>query len=288
MSKRIDMMENLIVCGCSFTQGHFLSKTETWGGYTANKMNLKLHNIAIGGMGNEWISHKTISYFLNNKDLLKNSIVMIGWSEPGRLMGTFENGNGYTNLVTIRPMDFVDVSPYDRERNDWPDDDFYYHGYVKKHYKHLGRFFNSYSYCLYKSYYSIYMLKQFLESHNIPYLFFDAIGKVQLESIDYIGSNNTNDRYDYSLKYINHSNESVEITEMIPEWMIETILNDKITSEIFDTPNYIQFNGMSMITYMFDYGFDELTNGNSGHPNSIASEIFSNMIIREYEKLYNK
>jgi hypothetical protein len=279
--------ENLIVCGCSFTKGHFLPETETWGGYVANKLNLQLHNIATGGMGNEWISQKVISYFLNNKELLQNSIVMIGWSEPLRLMGTFEHENGYNELVTICPQDFYDDESGERRRKDWPDD-YRYHGYVKRNYKYLSKFFSSFPFCLYKSYYSIYILKQFLESNNIPYLFFDAIGKTQVESIEWVGNYTPENRYDYSLKYIDIDNKLIEIIEKIPDWMITNILNDKVESQIFENSNYITFDGMSMLTYMFKHGYDRLTEGNPGHPNSIASDLFSDMIIKEYEKIYNK
>ena len=280
--------ENLIVCGCSFTKGHFLPETETWGGYTATKLNLNLHNIATGGMGNEWITHQLISYFLNNPELMKNSIVMIGWSEASRLMGTFENGDGYTELVTICPQDFFDGDEGLHRRKDWPDDNDRYHGYVKNNYKYLDKFFSSFSFCLYKTYYSIYILKQFLEANNIPYLFFDAIGKLQLESIKWVGKYEPEHRHDYSLKYINHDNKITEIIEKVPEWMVERILNDKVFSQIFDTPNYINFDGLSMLTYMFKYGYDKYTEGNPGHPNSLAADIFSSMIVKEYEQLYNK
>lgn len=280
--------KNLIVCGCSFTKGHMLSETETWGGYTADKLNLKLHNIATGGMGNEWITQRTISYFLNNKELLQNSVVMIGWSEPGRLMGTFERGDGYNELVTIRPADFLDGEFGNHQREHWPSDTFGYHGYVKNNFKYLGRFFNSFAYCLYKSYYSIYILKQFLESNNIPYLFFDAINKVEIEAMEeLIPQQKTGGALYYSIKYVDNYNNISEITEAIPEWITDNMLNETVSSQIFNHPNYISFNNMSMLTYMHDYDYNLLTDGNPGHPNSIAADLFSNMIITEYGKIYN-
>jgi hypothetical protein len=39
---------------------------------------------------------------------------------------------------------------------------------------------------------------------------------------------------------------------------------------------------------MWKHGYERFTEGNPGHPNSIASNLFSDMIIKEYEKLYNK
>jgi hypothetical protein len=281
-------MKNLIVCGCSFSKGHSLPETETWGGYTAKKMNLELHNIATGGMGNEWITNRVISYFLNNNELLKNSIVMIGWSEASRLMGTFENADEYNELVTICPQDFFDGEEGLHRRSHWTDDISKYHGYVKNNYKYLNKFFSSFPFCLYKTYYSIYILKQFLESNNIPYLFFDAIGKLQLESLEWVGKYEPDSMYDYSLKYIGNDGQLCEIIEKIPEWMTERILNKVVESQIFDNSNYITFDGMSMLTYMRKYGYERFTDGNPGHPNSIASDLFSDMIIKEYDKLYNK
>ena len=275
--------KNLIVSGCSFTKGHYLPDTETWGAYTAKKMGLDVHNRAGGGMGNEWISQSIITYFLNNKELLKNSIVMIGWSEPGRLLGTFEKGNGYIEQATIRPDDFFIGDIGEHNRHHWSDDINNYHGYVKKNHKFFIPFFSSFAYCLYQSYYSIYILKQFLESNNIPYLFFDAINKVKVESIDILPELQPF----YSIKYIDQAQNVSEIKEMVPNWAIDGMLNDKVASQIFNIPNYISFNGMSMLTYIFDYDYDILTDGNQGHPNSIASDLFSDMIKDKYEKLYN-
>ena len=279
--------KNLIVCGCSFTKGHFLPETETWGGYVAKKMGLTLHNIACGGMGNEFISTETITYFLNNQELLKDSIVMIGWSETSRLTGTFENSNefqeGFVERVTIRPQDFDSGEDGKKLHSYWPDTEERYHGYVKKNHKYLRRFFSSFAYCVYKTYYSIYVLKQFLESNNIPYIFFDAINTSKLESIERIGTHQNN----YKLKWWGNHGKFEEIEELVPKWMTDTLLNKKVESLIFDNQNYISFFGQTMLGYMFTIGYDELTEGNIGHPNSIASDLFSDMIIKEYDKLYN-
>jgi hypothetical protein len=277
--------ENLIVCGCSFTKGHFLSENETWGGYVANKLNLNLHNIAIGGMGNEFISTRTISYLLNNKELSKNSIVMIGWSEMSRLTGTFENFNGYIERVTIRPDDFGDDSHAFHGRSHWPDVDDRYHGYVKKNHKYIRKFFSSFAYCIYKTYYSIYTLKHFLESNNIPYIFFDAINNSKMESIDVI--NTKSNMPIYKLKWIDTHGVLKEIEEFVPEWMIDELLNDNVKSLIFDNSNYIYFDGVSMLAYMNKFDYELLTDGNPGHPNLLAADMFSNMIIDEYKKIYN-
>lgn len=275
--------KNLIVCGCSFTKGHFLPETETWGGYVAKKLNLKLHNIATGGMGNEFITTRTIGYLLNNKELKKNSIVMIGWSEMSRLTGTFENSDGYVERVTIRPQDFDDSSVGIKLHSYWPDNEESYHGYVKKNHKYAKRFFSSFAYCVYKTYYAIYTLKHFLESNNIPYMFFDAINNSKLESIDPSAQAGL---LTHKLKWIDTYGVPKEIEEFVPEWMLDELLNDHIKSLIFDNPNYISFGGVSMLALMHKINYDKLTEGNPGHPNSLAADMFSDMIIAEYKKLY--
>lgn len=277
--------KNLIVCGCSFTKGHNLPKTESWGGYVAKKLDLNLHNIAIGGMGNEFISNRVISYFLNNEELKNNSVVMIGWSETTRLTGVFENGNGYIERSTIRPQDFLDNEFGIHGRNHWSSDEENYHGYVKKNHKYLRRFFSSFAYCVYKTYFAIHTLKHYLESNNIPYIFFDAINRSKLESIEIVDINKR--PLSHRIQYMGINNNILEIEEFVPEWMLDEILNEKIESIIFNDPNFISFNGMSMLSYIFDTNYEYLTEGNPGHPNAIASDLFSDMIIKEYERLYN-
>jgi len=272
--------KNLIVCGCSFTQGHFLKKDKTWGGYVANKLNLKLHNIAEGGQGNEYISNKTISYLLNNSELINDSIVMIGWSDSNRLMGTFERSDGALEYVTIRPFDFAEDENSIYQRGAWRDNLDTYHSYVKKHYKILGRFYSSFAYCLYKTYYSIYILKHFLESNNIPYLFFDAVSQNKMISLE------TEDNSYKKIKLQGNHDDVLEFLENIPNWITDSYLNKTIESKIFDD-KYISFDNKSMLAKMFEIDYKKLTEGNPGHPNELAADIFSDMIIKEYGKLYN-
>jgi hypothetical protein len=55
-------IKNLIVCGDSFTEGHDMGETASWAYWTADTLNLKLKNLASGGMSNEWISLQIQNY----------------------------------------------------------------------------------------------------------------------------------------------------------------------------------------------------------------------------------
>jgi len=274
-------IKKLIVSGCSFTQGHMLSENETWGGYLAKKLNLDFLNLAMGGQGNEYISNKIITHFLNNPKDKENSLVVIGWSDASRLMGTFENGNGYIKYVTIQPQDF---NP--EYTKNWPDDENFYHGYVKKNYNYLSKFFSSYAYCIYKTYLSIFILRQYLESNNIPYLFFDAINQNKLEGIEISNNNQLVDRY--IIKYKTHGHDEIrQMEENIPQWILP-VLNQEVQNTIFDTNKFISFGGHSMLSYMFKIDYEGLTKGNKGHPNSKAANMFADLIKLQYERIYNK
>lgn len=55
--------------------------------------------------------------------------------------------------------------------------------------------------------------------------------------------------------------------------------------------NYISFDELTMNEWLWKNGeddFQRLTNGNSGHPNQIASKELAIYISNEYERLYNK
>ena len=57
----------LISCGDSFTEGHDMGEQASWAYWTANSLGLGLINIASGGMSNEWINMRTLSYLQQNK-----------------------------------------------------------------------------------------------------------------------------------------------------------------------------------------------------------------------------
>lgn len=266
---------NLIVGGCSFTEGHNLGKEGSWAYWLSQQTNQKLHNLARGGAGNEFIAQNVLSFLVANQEIAKDSVVMIGWSEPTRQMVYFEPEFGLGCFHTMQPEDFIDKH---KERDIWQGGIFTPHGWVLKHKDSLWPFFSSLRYCVFKTYFSMITLKSYLESNNIPYIFFDAINPTKV-IID------NSSRQFKIRKYANSSEYSVEHIANF-----DTMINDNNLKYIYDN-NYISFNGLSMNEWLWREGetlFEFLTNNNDGHPNEIASKELADYILTEYERLYNK
>ena len=266
--------KNLIVSGCSFTEGHNLGKNGSWGYWVSQKTNQILHNLARGGAGNEFISQTILSFLIANPEIAKDSVVMVGWSEPTRQMVFFEPEFGLGCFHSMQPEDFVDTN---KGTDIWQGDIFTPHGWVMKHKDSLWPFFSSLRYCVFKTYFNMITLKSYLESNNIPYLFFDAINPTKV-IID-----NSNRQFKIK-KYPNSEEYSIE---HIGEF--DSIINDNNIKYIYDE-NYISFNGLTMNEWLWKEGesiFKTLTNGNDGHPNEIASKELADYILNEYDRIYN-
>jgi len=266
--------KNLIVSGCSFTKGHILHEKGSWATYLSEMMGLQLHNRAGGGMGNSYISTSIIGYFTQHPELIDDSIVIIGWSEITRMLGTFmhQPPRG-SEIVTIRPQDFID----DEHKIGWSDGGLdSYHGYVVKHRAVLTPFFSTWNYAVYETYVAMLNLKNFLELHKIPYLFFDAIADNRVVITD-------------NKLLLKSTFIDIELDEVIdPHHHMSCILNNKVIERIFDDPYYITFNGKSMCIDMQSepVRHEEFTKGNPGHPNEYASNYYAKIILSEYERLY--
>ena len=268
--------KNLVVSGCSFTGGHILQEKGSWATYLSEMMGLKLHNRAGGGMGNSYISTNVIGYFTQYPELIDDSIVIIGWTEITRMLGTFmhQPPRG-TEIVTIRPQDFID----DDKKIGWTDGGLdSYHGYVVKHRDVLIPFFSTWNYAVYETYVAMLNLKNFLELHKIPYLFFDAIADSKVVIND-------------SKLLLRSTWIDIELDEYIdPDGHMSCILNQKVIDKIFNDDRWISFYGKSMCIHMNSDPLkaEKYTRGNSGHPNEYAANYFAKIILNEYERLYNK
>jgi hypothetical protein len=270
--------KNLIVSGCSFTTGHNLHQKGSWAFHLSNMLELKLHNLARGGMGNQFIANSIIGYLTTNKELISNSIVIVAWSEITRGLGTFTTpSNGNVELVTIRPQDFI----MDDSKNDWNKDIDAYHGYTLKNSDIISPYFSSWNYRIYETYVAMLHLKTFLELNKIPYLFFDAINdnKVVFNESPIKKTTIT----------LTNTFETINLNEPIETFM-SSILNNKVLDRIFNDENYISFYGKSMGIHMQSdpLKYEKYTQGNDGHPNEYASNYYAKIILNEYERLYNK
>jgi len=267
--------KNLIVGGCSFTEGHNLGKEGSWAYWISQQTNQTLHNLALGGAGNEFIVQKILSFLVANPIIAKDSVVMIGWSEPTRQMVFFEPEFGLGCFHTMQPEDFIDEN---KENDIWNGGILTPHGWVREHKNSLWPFFSSLRYCVFKTYFSMITLKTYLESNNIPYIFFDAINPTKIlidNSLRQFKIKKYPNSIEYSLEHIGS---------------FDGMLNDGVVEYIYNK-NFITFDGLSMNGWLWKNGeieFEKLTNGNSGHPNQIASKELASYILKQYEGLYNK
>lgn len=267
--------KNLIVGGCSFTEGHIMGEQGSWAYWLSQQTGQKLHNLGKGGVGNEYITQRVLSFLIANPDIAKDSVVMIGWSETTRQLVFFEPEFGLGCFHTMQPEDFIDRN---KDNDIWNGDLFSPHGWVREHKDSLWPFFNSLNYCVFKTYFSMITLKTYLEANNIPYVFFDAINPTKV-IID-----NSSKKF----KIKKYPAESQLTTENIGGF--DSIINDNIIQYIYDD-KFISFDGLTMNEWLCKDGNDEnrrLSEGNGGHPNAIASKIFADYILKEYEGLYNK
>jgi hypothetical protein len=257
----------LIVCGDSFTEGHEMGETASWAYWTAKSLNLELINLAKGGMSNEWISMRTLSYLQSNKNLLNNSIVIIAWTEMMRQMVFFDDLD-QTKIGkwvwSAQPNDFI--------CDDWSEDT--PGEWMYKHRDALFPFFSNLAWALMKTYQSIMNLKTFLDANNIEYIFFDAVNDNKL----YYENNNT---------YLRDFKFEKELFIMDEHDYISDIVNKKFVDYIFDE-KYVNIDETTLLNWIHRIGDERYCEGNSGHTNVFGAQESSKFIVKHYERLYNK
>ena len=219
--------------------------------------------MANGGSGNEWISNSIIQEVENSE--YKNILVVVGWTEITRLLGTFDY-----NIVTIRPQDFDGLEGKE-EWNTMSE----YHRYVLKHQKVLRKFFNDIVYCIYKTYLSIHKLKTYLENKQIPYIFFDSINpsKVTIKSTKYYGQ-----------IILHSSHKGGDINLKLKEDEYSSVINDKWNDYLFDE-KWIELDGTRTVIELINRN-SKLYEGEDSHPNEKLSFDLSEIIYKKYRELY--
>jgi hypothetical protein len=258
----------LISCGDSFTAGHDMGSEASWAHWTADSLNLELINLASGGMSNEWISMRTLSYLQQNKDRWEDSVVMIGWTEMMRQM-TFFDDLGKTKIGkwvwSAQPNDFT--------CDDWSEDT--PGEWMYKHRKSLYPFFSNLPWALMKTYTSIMILKTFLDSKNIPYLFLDAVNDNKL----YYENGETLLRdWDYKKEPFNVVQDHDMIGDIVNKEMVDYLFDEK----------YVDVDGVTLLHWIHKVGDERYCEGNGGHTNIYGAQESSKFIVKHYERIYGK
>lgn len=263
----------LIVSGDSFTKGHTLGEKGSWAYHVARKMNLQLVNLSNNGMGNEWISSTLLSFLYRHEPILNESIVMVGWTDFGRELNFYRRNineyESFTDIVTTVPFDLHDDSS-GGHRSD------YFTETIIDNKKILKHFIGNDIVCLYKSYFAMLHTKTFCERYNIPFLFFDAVANNKLYY-------DTKSPYLLSFKkekiYLDFQNNDISfLQDFNDRTFVDKIFNKK----------YINFEGNSIFQWISLPGNQIYEEGNPGHTNELGADLISDMILKQYENIYNK
>ena len=240
----------LITSGCSFTDGFNMGERGSWAYYLSNLLNLELHNKARGGSGNEYITNSIITHLINNKNIISECVVAVAWSDISRLMSSIFDGN-YNILDTVQPQDFIEGGKYFSK-------------------KEASMFYSDIPFCVYKTYISILNLNNFLDYHNIPYFYIDAINPTK------IGISNKDSNF---IKLYNYHGNIIELD--LKDWPhhYKDVLNNTFNNTLFN--NFLKIDKYNTILEFMFSDYDKYENGNPGHPNDIASSEISKIIYNQ-------
>ena len=271
----------LVVCGDSFTQGHVMGEQASWAYWTAKKLGLELINLAIGGMANDWIYSKPILWFNQNKDKIKESICMVAWTDFGRQHTIYQpvvsTENDERWITNIHPGDLSETPPFDINSTDNIPNAL---KYMHKNREVLKPYFGSIIDALYKTVNSQMILREYLESVNIPFCFFDAVtyNKFTLDFENKI------------IKMINPTSSELNIDFLIDHNMdsCSDLLNQNISDYMFDE-HYFDFEGQSIwgCYPKWENGSEKYEKGNFGHTNIEGAKVFADMIVSKFKNLYS-
>ena len=250
MKLNLEGKKHIITSGCSFTNGFTMKEKGAWPYYLSNMLGLKLHNQAMGGQGNEYISNSIISYLTMNANLINECIVGIAWSGMSRLMSPIWDGK-WNVLDTVQPQDFIKGGKYQTNKD-------------------ASIFFSDVPFCIYKTYMAILNLNNFLDYHNIPYFYVDAINKTKID-IDMDDKN--------IIKMAGHKNNSISFNLIDWPYQYLNVLNSTFNDKIFN--NFLMLDNYdSILDFMFT-DYEKYEKGNPGHPNDIASNEVAEMIYKQ-------
>jgi hypothetical protein len=259
----------LIACGDSFTKGHTLGEKGSWAYHVAKKMNLNLINLSANGMGNEWVASQLLSFLYRHESIVDELVVMIGWTDFARELNFYTDiDSNYIQQIITVPADI-----HSNENNSHRPDHFFKK--IINNRKVLKNFIGNEVVCLYKTYFSILHTQVFLEKNNIPFLFFDSVANNKLY-------------YNQKIPYIlSTSGEQIDLDFSNTDVPFLQDFKDKTFSDKIFNNKYISFEGNTIFEWISKPGNQKYEEGNPGHTNELGANVISDMIIKEYDKLYN-
>lgn len=248
----------LVTSGCSFTDGFDMREKGSWAYYLSNMLELELVNKARGGSGNEYISDSIIIELMNRPEVRENCVVGVAWSSFSRLMNPIYDGD-WNVLDTVQPFDFIEIN-----------------GNKGKFYEHRKAgevFFRDILFCVYKTYMAIAKLNYFLDYHNIPYFYMDAMSPNKVKKVD---------KGNYDEVHIIGAQQHGSVLKIdMREWPhnYKDVISDNFNSIIFK--NYLTVCGYPTIFDFLFSNYEKYNSGNLGHPNDIASKEIAHFIYNQ-------
>jgi hypothetical protein len=280
--------KNLIVSGCSFTEGHILGERGTWATYYAKNNNLELYNLAVGGSGNELISQKIVNFATVNPDIASDSIFIIQLSECLRFLVCWDDfvtpNRGQSGYYSLTPIDFLGTQGATNP-NSIPTgegfDDWYIHSpmleWFDEQKMNIAPLFTNITFSLLKTYNNILSLVNFFERNNYPYFIFEGVN-------DHIPIRKKNKWYlkdsDGNPSYLVDVNEDEDSFTFFRESAKPSIHN-KLINVIKNNPNY--YNDITLHDFIYTPTDDSYHKGNVGHANELGSirwaEHLNNVVL---------
>jgi len=290
-------MKYLLAVGCSFTAGDGLPKRSIVPGsnepshtndeapfLVANKLGLhsiskadgkkpEYVNMSQSGGCNSFIRRKTINWLYVNKDIWKDIIVLVGWTNPFRdelfaanwnpenndvRLSFLDQSNGYLQLGSKSPPESHIFMPTFLKEDRLIDNNFYKE-YMVRHYS----FDNQISITLD----NILTLQNFLEVNNIKYVFWNSLCKRNsaYDDVDrrILWSDSDVFGWNKKRKFINHQKWIRSDIDFSWEEFLEDL----------DPPHGFK--------YKINKPLDD-------HPNELGHKLWADEIYKKIEELYGK
>ena len=280
----------LVANGCSFTEGHMLGNEGAWPKFLGQKLNWEVYNLGKGGSGNDTITWRTIEFCETNKDIAKDALFVIQLTECLRYHVYYDNLVTQPEEWHVTPMCFqrtMDAYKTGNSASKW----------IYKNRDELVYIYSNITFSLYKTFQNIISLTSYFEANNYQYIIFDGINDhkpYKFEGSYYLKESNTdniNDEFkiktNLDLKSENNwLSNVVHRTNgyFIDEKLIENIFaNPKIFKKI---PVFFKyFRNLGGLNHQNpEYYFE----GNQGHPNIEACEIWSDILKEYIEETFGK
>jgi hypothetical protein len=275
----------LVANGCSFTEGHILGNEGAWPKFLGEKLNLEVVNLGKGGSGNDTITWRTLEFCEIKKDIAQDALFVIQLTECLRYHVYYDDMQKAPQEWHVTPLCFhrqMDSYKNGSSAARW----------IYKNKDELIYVYNNITFALYKTFQNILSLTSYFESKGYPYIIFDGINDHKPFKYDgeyYLkesNSDNVNQQFKINtyVKDFNHYINNRDNGYVITEEFINNVFNN----------TYIFKHVPAMLKYILDKGETEFNNGghylegNSGHPNLEACDIWTDILKNYIEKTFGK